>query len=261
MTLLCPEIMAGSLGMVATLADSIVQCALLGVSGRKLTDFLLYPGGALEYMSLLHVCFSISNQVYNIRKRDGNSWTDVTRLGLQLCISILSIGASVLLVDEQYLIQLILSAIAFALAIGLLGLTEALFQRMLLWRAAVGLQVVSLLYRLILHSILYAKRVRWELDVDYYHVQEYNLCIAIFVTCSTLISISTTNPGAAVCAIAVLLGLTIRSTLKRQLGAFRNMCIGCLVLAIVNTAQVVYNTELRRPVQKSQQSKLIKNGT
>lgn len=261
MTLLCPEVMAGSLGMAAVLTDSIVQCALLGVSGRTLADFLLYPGGALEYASLLHACFSISNQVYNIRKRDGNSWADVTRLGLQLCVSAVSTGVSALLVGERYSIQLTLSAIAFALMIGLLELTEALFQRMLLWRAAVGLQVVSLLYRLIMHSVLYAKRVHWELDVEYYHVQEYNLCIAIFVTCSTLISISTSNPGAAVCAVAVLLGLTIRSTLKWQLGAFRNMCIGCLVLAIVNAAQVVYNTEVRRPVQKSQQSKLIKNGT
>ena len=251
MTLLCPEVMAGSLGIAATLADGVVQCALLGVSKRRLTDFLLYPGGALEYMSLLHLCFSISNQVYNIHKRDGNSWSDVTRLGLQLCTSGLSIGISVALLNEGYLAQLILSIIAFVLIVGLLGLTEVLFQRMLLWRAAIGIQTVSLLYRLMMHAMLYAKRVRWELDIDYYHVQEYNLCIAVFLACSTFLSISMSNPGAAAGTVAVLIGLTIRSILKWQLGSFRNTCIGCLVLSIATAAQVVHNTEVRRPVQKS----------
>lgn len=252
MTLLCPELMAGSLGAAATLTDSIVQCALLGISKRSLADFLLYPGGALEYVSLLHTCFAVGSQVHNIHKRDGNSWVDVIRLCVHLCISALSVGASVVSIYSQYLTQLILSALAFLLIVGLLGLTEALFQRTLLWRTAVGLQSVSILYRLIMHSVLYSKRVQWELDIDYYHVHEYNVCIAVFLACSVFISISTSSPGAVAGTIAILAGLTIRSILKGHLGAFRNMCIGCLVLSIVSAAQVVHNTEIRRPIQKLQ---------
>lgn len=252
MALLCPEVMAGSLGAAVALTDSIVQCVLLGVSTRRLADFLLYPGGALEYVSVLHTCFAISSQVYSMRKRDGNGWIDVTRLCIQLCISALSVGISALLIHNRCLAQLVLSVLASLLIVCLLGLTEALFQGMLLWRAAVGIQSVSMLYRLIMHSVLYAKRVRWVLDIDYYHIQEYNMCIAAFLACSVFVAVSTSNLGAAAGTIAIMAGLTIRSTLWWQLGAFRNMCIGCLVLSIGSAAQVVRNTEIRRPMQKSQ---------